>query len=265
MKFSQIYISKTLEGHFGENFINRWNLDKYHDSEKPSVFLGLYHKNDIDTLLNHRGKFLVVWGGGDMGTSNLALVKELILKGLGYTISFPGHFSNSLKGMGIPHASAYFEIKDYSNFKPIKLGDKIYIYKGWRGNRANYFKWEETVKPIVKYFGQDRIIYADNIDDISQLREDVYKKSFVYIKPTPRGGCTTMFELGYMGIRTIGIGKFNLPNYIEYKDTKSLIHLIKKEECRIGKTDLVIPAKLKKIFIDSRWLDLKYWSRYESK
>jgi hypothetical protein len=68
-----------------------------------------------------------------------------------------------------------------------------------------------------------------------------------------------MFELGYMGRKTIGAGIFNLPNFTNYKNLKNLIHLIEKEEKNIGQINLDIAKNLKKSFIDSSWLDLKFW------
>jgi hypothetical protein len=262
MKIDQIYISKTLEAAFGENFRKKWNLSKYDNPNLPSVFLGLYTQDDFETILNHKAKFVLIWGGGDIRDYSLNIVKKLIDSNRGYTCAFPGHFSNVLSDFKIPHRQFYIEIKDYSEFQPVPLGDKIYVYRGWKGNREAYFKWKETVSPLIESFGEDRIIFTHNTD-ITNLRENFYTNCFVYVKPTPKGGCTTMFELGYMGRKTIGAGEFNLPNFIEYKNSKSLIQLIEKEEKKIGKLDLETPFDLKSKFIDSRWLDLKFWKNHE--
>jgi len=258
MIFEQIYVSQTLEKAFGENIRTRWNLNSYSNINSPAIFFGLYKQSDLDVLLNHKGKFLVIWGGGDMRESTLELVKPLINFKQGFTCAFPGEFSNTLKYKKIPHLRFYLEIKDYSKFIPMPLGNKIYIYRGWKGSREEYFKWNEISIPLIKHFGEDRVIYTDN-KSVDELINTYYKDCFAYVKPTPRGGCTTMFELGYMGRKTFGAGIFNLPNFTKYKNLENLIQLIEKEEKNIGQTNFDLAKDLKKSFIDSSWLNLKFW------
>lgn len=260
MKFDQIYVSPTLEFKFGENFRSKWNLQPYRDIEHPAIFFGLYKDIDINVFLNHIGPSLVIWGGGDMKTNYIDIVKRKTQSGNCFTFTNPGYMTELLNSRGIfPKHSFYISIKEYSQFMPCKLGDKIYVYKGWKGNRSEYFKWDAIVKPIIQYFGEDRILYTDNVE-IDELIENYYKKSFIYVKPIPKGGCTTMWELGHMGIRSISNGVGNIPNSINYKNSRDIIRLIKKEESRIGTTQIDLANAVKSVMeYNDDWLKIDYW------
>jgi hypothetical protein len=255
---SQVYISPTLEATFGENFRALWGLKKYSDPNSTAIFFGLYTQYDLDVLRAHKFKSIVIWGGGDMRTDSLLCVKHLVNKGLTSTFAYPGEFSKILKDNNIFHKELYVPIKDYSKFTTCPLGDKIYVYRGVKGTRASYFQWNDVVAPLIKHFGENHFIYTDNMS-ISELIDNFYKKSFVYIKPTPRGGCTAMFELGHMGRKTIGVGHTNLPNFIEYKNISHLIKLIDRESRYIGKIRENVSVDTQKIFCGREWLNLDFW------
>lgn len=258
MKISQAYISPTLEKNFGKNFREKWNLLPYYDPNLPSVFLGLYTTSDLDALVNHRSYSVLLWGGGDMKGPHLEHVKNHLKKGKTFTCAYPGEFSRILTQYKIPHKTIYIPVKDYSNFKSVPLGEKIYVYRGINGNRQDYFQWNKVVKPIIDTFGENSVIYAEN-RSITDLIENFYKKSFIYVKPNPRGGCTAMFELGFMGRRTVGIGHIGLENFIQYNDISNLIDIIKKESLKIGKEQNAVSESTKKAFVDSSWLNIDFW------
>ena len=259
MMFEQVKISPTLEVQFGENFRNKWNLSEYSNPNAPAIFFGLYREPDLECLLNHKGPALVIWGGGDMRINHFKVVKPLIDSGRCFTCTNPGHLSNSLTKYGIKHKPFYIAIKDYSKFTPSKLGDKIYVYRGWKGNRNEYFKWEEMVLPIIEHFGEDRVIYTDNVD-IDTLLDNYYKECFVYVKPVPKGGCTTMWELGHMGIKTISTGQGGLPNVLEYKNINHIIQLIEREEFKIGTIQNEVAESTRDAMVhNNEWLKINYW------
>jgi len=258
MKISQAYVSPTLEKTFGSNFRSKWGFKKYSDIRKPAVFFGMYSDIDRKAFINHKGISIVVWGGGDMKPNSLQLVKSVIDANRSYTGAYSGEFSDILKSNGISHKQIYIPLKDYSNFTPTPLGDKIYAYRGVNGNRESYFKWNEVISPIIKHFGEDTVIYTER-ESIDNLLENYYKKSFIYIKPTPKGGCTAMFELGHMGRKTIGNGLGNLPNVLSYKSTSDIIKLIEDESKYIGKIRYDICTSTKNIFIGSEWTHLDFW------
>jgi hypothetical protein len=257
---SQVYISPALENTFGENFRKFWNLRKYDSPNLPAVFFGLYTKFDLEVLSNHNSISLIIWGGGDMKKESLELSKKVILNKKGFTFAYPGEFSKILSQSGIPHKQLYVPIKDYSNFIPLPLGDKIYVYRGVKGTRSSYFQWDSVICPLIEYFGENKIIYTDNLS-ISELIENYYSKCFIYVKPTPKGGCTAMFELAHMGRKTVGQGHENLPNFIEYNNVNHLIKIIEKESKNIGTLQEKVSSDIRSVFLDSSWLDLNFWKK----
>lgn len=255
---TQVYVSPTLETTFGENFRTLWNLQKYHNDRTPAVFLGLYTASDLEKLVSHKSTSIVIWGGADMRSDALITVQKLVRAGKCFTFAYPGEFSNILTSYNIPHKQLYVPIKSYSDFQPSPLGDKIYVYRGVKGTRSNYFKWDDVIQPLINQLGEDRFIYTDNLS-VSSLIDDYYKKCFVYIKPTPKGGCTAMFELGHMGRKTIGVGHVGLPNFIEYYKPSQIIKLIEIEAEKIGTLQPEISQNTQDIFTGREWLDFDFW------
>jgi hypothetical protein len=258
MQIRQAYVSKTLEAAFGSNFRLKWKLSEYSNPNEPAVFFGLYSDEDRLALKNHKSQSIVIWGGGDMKFESLQEVKKLVLSKKSFTSAYPGEFSNILTANSIPHKALYIPLKDYSDFTVCPLGEKIYVYRGLNGNRSDYFKWNEVIEPIIKYFGKDMILYTEKTS-ISDLIHSFYRNSFVYIKPTPRGGCTSMFELGHMGRKTIGNGLVGLNNILTYTTPNDIINLIKAESNFIGKIRTDVAASTKKVFIGPEWMDLDFW------
>jgi hypothetical protein len=257
---SQAYVSPTLETTFGENFRSLWSLKKYEDKNSPAVFFGLYTATDLHVLESHNAPSIVIWGGGDMRKDSLELVSKMVSLGKTFTFAYPGEFSNILTSYNIDHKKLYIPIKSYSDFELCPLGEKIYVYRGVKGTRSSYFQWEEVIKPLISYFGEDSFIYTDNLP-VSELIEGFYKNCFVYVKPTPKGGCTAMFELGHMGRKTIGTGLPGLPNFIEYRGFSQLTRLIKNESKKIGTLQPEVREATSKIFCGPEWLDLSFWKK----
>jgi hypothetical protein len=256
--FKQVFVSNVLEQYFGPNFRNKWKLENYSDSKTPSIFLGLYEQKDVERLVNHEGEKLLIWGGGDMEYPKLKFISDLQTHQKVYIWAYPGEFSDILTSYNIKHKPLHIPLKDYSKYKPITLGENIYVYKGIHGNRPDYFRWNETVDPLIQVFGQDRIIFADHLPE-DELIEKVYKNCFVYVKPNPKGGCTTMFELGHMGIRTLGKNHKNLDIFTQYETVEHLIDLIVQESKYIGKVREDVSESVKKSFTGEEWLTLNFW------
>lgn len=258
LDFRQVHTSNVLEQYFGSNFRSKWTLDYYSDSNKPCIFLGLYEQDDVEKLTAHKGEKILIWGGGDMEPPKLKFISDLQKQQNIFVWGYPGEFSNILSLYGIEHKPLHIPLKDYSNFKPSPLGENIYVYKGIHGNRPEYFRWNEIVGPLIEVFGKDRIISADHLP-IEDLVEKVYKNCFVYVKPNPKGGCTTMFELGHMGIRTIGKGHQSLDYFTEYTDIYQLVDLIVEESKHIGQIRTEVADLAKKAFTGEEWLSLSFW------
>jgi hypothetical protein len=242
-------------------FKSKWNLDSYSDNTSPAVFFGMYHQDDVVKMTNHKGPKIIIWGGNDMQHPQLQYVSNLQKTQKIYSWAYPGEFSDVLTKYDIEHKQLYVALKDYSNFSPITLGENIYVYKGYSGNRSSHYKFDEVVNPLIEVFGSDRITFTNDLP-IEELIENVYKKCFVYVKPNPKGGCTTMFELGHMGMRTLGNNHKNLDCFSDYQnDIHKLIGLIMEESKYIGKKREDIVSATKGEFTGKEWLTLEFWKK----
>lgn len=258
--FKQAWVSQHGVKFFEEEFRRIWNLAQYSDQYSPTVFFGVYHQEDLLKILNHKGPKIIIWGGNDMHPPQLSKISNHQKSTpQTYTWAYPGEFSDLLTLYNITHKKLYVAIKDYSNFKPFPLGENIYVYKGVHGDRPNHYKWDEIVKPLIEVFGEDRITFTNHLP-IDELVDKVYKNCFTYIKPNPKGGCTTMWELGHMGIKTLGKSHPNIDIFTEYNDIHHLIDLIVEESKYIGKIRKDISSTTKSIFTGPEWLTLKFWN-----
>ena len=258
MVISQARVSPTLEKHFGKEFRSKWKLEKYSNPNKPAVFLGLYKNEDLEAFMSHKSFRIFILGGSDMTQSTLSRLQGVMNDGRTFTWMYPGKISNILSQNNIPHKQLYIPLKDYSQFKPVPLGDKIYVYRGAIRQNPSYYKWKEIVEPLMSHFGKNRILFTQG-QNVQSLVKNVYPQSFVYIKPNEKGGNTTMWEVGHMGIKTLGKGQQTLPNFTEYTDLSNLVSLIEAEEKYIGTTRTDVADGLNKIFKGPEWLDLSFW------
>ncbi len=256
--FNQVFVSQHGIEAFEEGFKNAWDLNSYKDPNQPAIFFGMYAWEDVVRMEKHKGPKIIIWGGNDMHSQQLNHVANLQKQQEIYTWAYPGEFSDTLSRHNIKHKKLYIALKDYSTLSPITLGENIYVYKGRHGNRPDYFKWEETITPLIKVFGEDRIKFTSYLP-MDELIEKVYKDCFAYVKPNPRGGCTSMFELAHMGIRTIGKNHKGLDCFTEYSDILNLLDLIMEESKFIGKTRKNIAEATKKEFTGPEWLNLNFW------
>lgn len=63
-KINQIYISNDL-GKFDLVMRKKYNLNAYHNSNKPAFFFGLYNQVDFGIISNHKSTAVIIWGGTD--------------------------------------------------------------------------------------------------------------------------------------------------------------------------------------------------------
>lgn len=258
LDFNQAYVSDVLKDTFKSEFMSRWNFQEYLDFNLPAVFLGLYTSEDILRMTNHKGPKIIIWGGNDMNPETFKHVAHLQKSQQVYTWYLEGDISNEIKSYDIQLKNFSLQLKDYSLYTPTPLGENIYVYKGIHGNRPEYFQWEKIIIPLIEVFGQDRIIYTNHVSPL-ELIENVYKDCFVYIKPNPKGGCTTMWELGHMGRKTLGVGLKETKFFKNYSNINHLIELIVEESKNIGKLQSEVGEATKNSFIGNEWLTLDFW------
>lgn len=226
MRIEQAYISPILK-HFKKDFLSYWNLKEYSNPTKPAVFLGMYTVSDHDALINHKYFSLLIFGSMRDFSVNLSFLADRVIFTDAQVSAHPR--LSSLKNAAILNIA----IKDYSKYKVLPLGDKVYIYQGVKGNKDQYYN--DGMTQALEKMGYD-VISVSNVSN-KYLREVVYPQTFCYVKSKVTGGNTTKWELGLMGRPTY---HGSIP--AERPDP-----------------DLVREETLKKLTIDDHWLDVRYW------
>lgn len=253
----QCYASQPMEEHFAKNFRKRWNLSHYSNPNAPTLFLGWYESKDWKVIKNHKSPFIFMFGGADFSPQKLNA-----LKSLPNLLGSPGYrppMLQSFQKVNYPFRKMVIPFKSYDNFKPTPLGNKIYVYQGWKFSRSRYFKWEKFIQPLINEWGEDNFIFGMG-HDIDYVHENFYKNSFVYIKPNERGGSTGMWELGHMGRKTIAQNQGGLPNVLEFTDIKHIAELVNQEAKKIGTIQTELATEVKEYLVSNNdWLNINFW------
>jgi len=256
----QVHFSEDLK-FFKPDFMKRWNLEEYHDSNSPSVFIGLYNDYDRKVFLNHKSYKVLYFGGIDLCHQNLILVSNSPKTNC---IGYGGDWLYTvLDTYNIFYSKNRIFLKSFDEFIPTPLGENIYVYKGFLGNRPDHYKWQEIITPLQYVFGEDRIIYTQN-QTLDTLKENFYNDCFVYVKPNPRGGSTAMFELGHMGRRTITNDHLDFSICSSYKDLNQILDIIMEESKKIGTIQTETAENLKDMFDhEGDWLNIDHYKNWK--
>jgi hypothetical protein len=250
-RITQALLSPGLK-YFKDNFFKKYNLEEYHDVNKPALFFGA---NDCSIdIQKHQS-----W--------------KLVLPCIPRDYPF---FTNYDKALficsdnfklpeGVIRKSITPEIKDYDIFQPKVLGDKIYVYTGFEnGWSLNKDKIIDQIQSKIDF----EIIKTSHLDlkdfyDIKYLKENYYDKCFLNLNFTIGNGLSTVLEMGLMGIKTIfknpyddNIQRLEFPNFISYKDFDDIIRIISEESKKIGTIQEPINGHNVK---GDEWLNLDYW------
>jgi len=289
--FNHIIISPYLK-FFGEQMKDRWglieitekNIHKYKDV--PAVVLG-YHLNKVPSYKNlidkHVGPQIICWGGGGdlldpnlyyaknrkISNSNLNYVKNR--KSLTYSIGKSNDVKNILTKYNIPFLERYVPYKDYSLYKPTPLGTGIYCHVGWfdHPQARKRLCWETLVKPLIKKYGNDvkYVPFVNGRRFNTNEMINLYDKCCVYMKPKPLGGSTTMWDMAYMGRKTICHNMSDMyhiidgpPNICGGKNLNKLFDLIDIERSKFGTiAHDVAESAFKEHIQTDEWLTLEFW------
>jgi len=255
----QVYFADTLN-FFKEDFLRRWKLKEYNNPNEPSLFVGLYSNKDVDTFTNHKSYKVLYFAGNDLQPPQLKIASQTPHTScIGYGADW---LYKTLDSYNIPYTKTRILLKSFDDFIPTPLGENIYVYKGLNGNRPDHYKWKEIVQPLQQVFGEDRIIFSQNLP-LKELQEKYYNDCFVYIRPNPMGGGTAMFELGHMGRRTITNHHSDFSMCSGYKNINEMLDLIMEESKKIGTIQPQIAKELKSMFDHKGdWLNLNHYKKW---
>lgn len=250
----QIFTQMT---YFLPGIKERWGLQDYKDNTLPTLFLSLGSPTAIQTFINHKGFKLLYFSGSDCNSTTIELVKNTPNV---VCIGWSPWIIKILEEHNIPHRNFCLPLKHYNEFKPTVLGENIYVYKGIHGDRSDYFEWDSVVKPLQHVFGKNRIIHT-SFQPFDKLINEYYNNCFVYVKPNPRGGSTAMWELGYMGRKTISTDQGNLPHVLNSNSLEETIELIMNESKKIGTIQKELSKQVHASFQNTNdWLYLDFYN-----
>jgi len=228
---------------FERDFLNRWDLNGYHNSQGSCFFAGVYSDEDVRFINAHKG-FKVVWNPGRKRDVFDNLNDDIVVMiGNGIDADISNYKSKRVN----------IEIKDFSMFKPVPLGMFVYAYLGKSKYKEMY--GYDLVKEVEKKIPY-KILQGYLGNEMDFVKREYYDKAFINLKINLTGGLTTATEMALMGRKTISNTKvvFCEP----YQDIDDIVNLIMAESLLIGKLPT---SKLPEgFFTGKEWLSEKFWS-----
>jgi hypothetical protein len=222
-KFSPRVIS------FENGFKQKWGVSSYKSYTDSCIFVGMYDQQDFDVIKNHKGfKVLLQTGTLDF-KKNYEFIKRLAEdNNMFFIYSFFSGFPDNAKVKEI-----HLPIRDYSAFKIIPLGDKVYTYLGSppQAKRWGY----DLVEEVERKTGFE-IIRGFIGHTMDFVKKEFYDKCFINLNLSISGcgGFTTAYELGYMGRYSITTSKADMPMFIRFNSVNDIVNIIDGESEKIG-------------------------------
>ena len=252
-KIIQCRFSKGVE-FFAENFRQKWGLKDYENTQEPCYFAGMYYDEDLEALKNHKGFKVVCFTSADIPQiEKIADMNNIIVRCDEASLI-------ELKKYAITdfrYKISHFPIKDYSDFTPEPLGDKIYVYLGYERFKDKY--GYHIIKRVIDYFGEDSIIMGFQGKDINYVKQNYYRNSFINLQFNPVAGCTSATEMALMGRKSIANRPYSF--CINYETINDVFNAIKHEREKIG----TIQTLKSRFLVDNDdWMNLNYWDGLES-
>ena len=108
---------------FKDDFFKMWNLKEYTNDKEPCIFFGCYSTSDVQLINSHKPKKIVFLVGADVPNFHRIDKRNVIFA------SDKQNILDLFKQNNVPFIDKIIAVKDYSNFKPVEKGSKIYCYK----------------------------------------------------------------------------------------------------------------------------------------
>lgn len=189
---SQLYVSKGLYM-FKERFKKKYNLKDIENIYDPTFFFGIYMDEDIETVKNHKGLRIIIWGGEDANPNNnnsLATLNEIKMIPNIIHLSISTCIYKRLNSVNINSICIDFNLVDNSLFFPIpknELGNKIFIFNGQNTGREHIYG-EKYYKYVVENLPQFEYIYSNMLNKKYEEMPFIYKECFIVLRLTQYDG-----------------------------------------------------------------------------
>jgi hypothetical protein len=245
---NQCRFSKSV-AFFQEDFMKKWNLVPYHNTNAPAIFVGVYRPEDVAAINNHKG-FKVVCNTGKLRDIFLNINPKNVV----VTATMGGcvDTSNDILKLKYKFKTCSFPIKDFSSFKPNPLGEKVYCYLG--NESGKFVMGYEIAKQVQKRIPFEIIIGMQG-NSMDFVKQNFYDKCFINLKPSVTGGLTSATELAYMGRYTIS--NSITPFCKKFNCVDDIIKIIYQESVKIG---TIQPSVVGDFFTTgNEWKEVKFW------
>jgi hypothetical protein len=224
MRIQQIY--SKFGWHLKENFKRKYGLKEARDRNSPVCFFGIYGSQILDVVKwAEKTKVLCYWSGSDItycfrGREHLI---EVVRNHPNIShIATVNFIERDLQKLGFKYKKVPLFSQFIDDFKPCKLGSKIYGYK------SHLYIGRPQMKALVEVFGEDEFIRAESYHTFSQAGiKEVYANSYLGIRLLRHDGLGhSVCEMGLMGRKMIYNG--NTPNAIPFTNLDDVIETIKR-------------------------------------
>lgn len=255
MQIEQYVISESIT-FFEKNFRDLYkDLKIYHDINKPLFFFGF---NNMYNIFETHNSYKIIWSADPFDLPDFKKIKNSENTILLIDNELPDEYfipdSVLVRKMVLP-------IKDYSMFKPNKMGDKIYYYSGslngWSPNPKDiiYEIQREINFEIISTIQYNREFKYMKYD-INYIKSQYYDKCFVNLNFSDYYGMTTVRELSFMGRKTICSidNPYDYKCLIKCKDMESIIKSILEESKKIN----TIQSEIDVHTVSNEWLNIDY-------
>jgi hypothetical protein len=264
-KVEQLYLTENLYKYKEDNRIHKiHNLKDYYDINKPAFFYGMARPEDINKILNHKGKKYIIFSGGDIDilyhiNKNTSATKNRLnylknihnldevyyiprssfmindMKMLNYRFTYYPFFANTFKNYEIMPKGEYIYFYTYPDYQKYLYGHDIVeeIKK-----RRPEFKFLQLTHPKTYELNKDYCL-ENNISTCYTNDEllECYQKCFVSIRLSNHDGiANSVLEMGTLGIKTI-YNDDKCPAALNYKSIEDIIYHIDQQSKNIGKID----------------------------
>lgn len=251
MRITQAYVSDSVADF---PFRKALDLTDYIDSLRPLVVFGVYSDRDMQVILNHRSKVLIVWCGQD-AIDCIFMGRYQYLSNCIHVTWLP-NVERALKSF--LHIRLITPVFLGGAFNPTILGDSVFVYAP--SAFPKYHGIDLVYLLNDKFTELDFCIGHGNVNQdqwLSGVGNDVYNRCFMGLCLSGfAGGGQTIMQMGLKGM-TVVTNVLQLPNTKQWANFDDICQIIDSEREKIGtaQTKLAesVETMLKK---DQIWLNV---------
>lgn len=231
MRVKQAHVSSSLEL-FAKGFRDQWKLEEYNNRNQATIFVGMYNSTDVSLWNKHVGKKLVLFGGADI--KNIRVLRprpdEIIVDEFTYYQAMQQYYPQK------PKKFIRVAWKDYSDFTPEPLGNKIYCYQSGQNDGAKAKYRYDLLQAVIEHFGKDEVLIGYQGKTLAEVKETYYRESFINLQFNPIAGFTTTLEMAHMG--RMSISNYEAPFCHSFDGVDQIISYIESVKRSINNESL---------------------------